>query len=509
MKKLYFSFLAVLCVLVGRSQDAAYYVGSGSDTAYLVIDFQDGTSDSSSVWGYLFDASMSVTGGDMLLDIAADEENLTVSAGSFLNDITFNSHVGIGGTNGFYWGTWSKSGVNAWASNSGISEVLANGDWFGCSFTDFSPAIEPGVAQKAYASKWFDKSKVDYWVGSGPDSSYLIVDFVDDVYGEAVTFVWGVKFTGNTTGEDMLNAVAAADANFGVLISGGFLSDITYGSYAGIGGSPSYWGTFSASNLSDWTMNAGISAIVADGGMFGVSYAAWPPRRPVTPVNAVNPDAVRFSDINEWIGTGTDSAVIVIDFNDGTADESMALGYLFSGITTAEDALNDLDAHYGAMDVTIGSGFLNDISFDTHAGIGGTNGFYWGTWSGTNGGNFEMNAGLSEQLSNGDWFGCAFTDFSPALPPSVSSPVQSTVSVTEFTEVTYSIYPNPTVGSISINIEGLQGGAYVISDLSGKVVMNGSLNNTTSISAEKLSAGFYNFTLITNNGLSTQKFQKL
>ena len=96
------------------SDDIIYYVGEGPDTAVLVIDFLDETVDSSYAWGYLFDATTSKTGGDMLAEISLDEEFLTVAlTGGFLADITFNDHEGLMGLPN-YWGTWSKTEETAW-----------------------------------------------------------------------------------------------------------------------------------------------------------------------------------------------------------------------------------------------------------------------------------------------------------------------------------------------------------------------------------------------------------
>ena len=60
------------------SDDVVYFVGEGPDTAYLEIDFLDGTEDSAYVWGFLFDDALDVSGGDILAAIAADEEKLDV-----------------------------------------------------------------------------------------------------------------------------------------------------------------------------------------------------------------------------------------------------------------------------------------------------------------------------------------------------------------------------------------------------------------------------------------------
>ncbi|MEO7080810.1 MAG: hypothetical protein ABIY71_04745, partial [Flavobacteriales bacterium] len=64
----------------------------------------------------------------------------------------------------------------------------------------------------------FDFSHVQYWVGAGADSSVLVVDFQDGT--DDASYAWGWLHNGGT-GEDMLNAIAAADVNFSIDLTGG------------------------------------------------------------------------------------------------------------------------------------------------------------------------------------------------------------------------------------------------------------------------------------------------
>jgi hypothetical protein len=504
-------FLLALCMsIAGRTQmtqsDLVYYVGAGPDTAVVVVDFLDGTADSSYAWGYLFDASNNLTGGDALQEIAADESNLTLDIGGFLNDITFNAHTGIGGSPN-YWGTWSRTSLTSWSSNSGIGEVLANGDWFGCSYTDFGPAIEPGDSYPAYASKWFAADDVDYWVGSGADTAIMVIDFVDDVYGEQVSYAWGYLFEGTTDGATMMADISANDANLAVLTGGGFLNDIFMNDLSGEAGSPYYWGTWSGTNLSDWTLNSGLSTAISNGDWFGASYADWEPRRPFTPSAAQDSAAFTFDDIpfssfgTHYAGFGPDTAMVVIDFNQG-AGTSYAFAYLFDAAdnVTAEDALNDLQNASDVLAVSIGGGFLNDIVF-VQSGIGGSPN-YWSTWSAVNNGGWYLNTGISEVLANGDWFGCSYTDFSPATFP-VTPTLQSLTSSLEENLITeIKAFPNPTTGQLTVFTE--ENVALQIFDLNGRLVYNETtISKQTLVDIAHLQAGIY--TLISSsNGSQAQ-----
>ena len=255
--------------------DLEYFVGSGSDTAMLIIDFKDGSlyaTDSSYAWGYLFNGT--TTGEDMLNDIAAADVNLTVNiASGFLNDVIYGAHQGIGGQPD-YWSTWSGTDSTSLATNSGIATSVAAGDWFAISYTDFNPAIKPGFPIAAFDPNTFTTADVYTWVGSGADSAILVVDFLTG--NTPSSFAWGVLFTDSTTGGDMLNEIAAADTNF-IVNATSFLNDIIYKTDSGMGGMPNYWGTWSATNYGNWAMNAGIGTKVVNGNLFGASYTDFAP----------------------------------------------------------------------------------------------------------------------------------------------------------------------------------------------------------------------------------------
>jgi hypothetical protein len=120
-------------------------------------------------------------------------------------------------------------------------------------------------------------------------------------------------------------------------------------------------------------------------------------------------------DVTYWVGEGENSAVLVIDFNQGDAEESLAWGFRFDGETTGGDMLEAIDQSDVAMRVNA-EAFLNDIFYITKTGVGGAPD-YWGTWSSDNGTEWESNSGLGEPVTDGGWFGCTYTDFNPAVAP--------------------------------------------------------------------------------------------
>lgn len=114
-------------------------------------------------------------------------------------------------------------------------------------------------------------NELQNWSGSGNKVAMLIVDFND---GSDDCYAFGFRFNGQATAENMLHAISQQNPEFQIIISGGFLMDITYNNHQGLGGNPYYWATFTWIN-GTWSMNMGISEPLQDSIIFGCSYTDW------------------------------------------------------------------------------------------------------------------------------------------------------------------------------------------------------------------------------------------
>jgi hypothetical protein len=79
--------------------------------------------------------------------------------------------------------------------------------------------------------------------------------------------------------------------------------------------------------------------------------------------------------------------------------------------------------------------------------------------------------------------------------------------ISEETELKWSIYPNPFNNTLIIKHPFSYNASYIITDISGKVVLTGDLRNN-SIQTNSISNGVYLFTIETENGVSTKKIIK-
>lgn len=151
-----------------------------------------------------------------------------------------------------------------------------------------------------------------------------------------------------------------------------------------------------------------------------------------------------FSDITNWVGTGTNQAAIVIDFQDGSAHPAYAWGFRWNGNASGEDLFKAvLGADPNLSSVITSYSFGDAVSsiayngtaagFGTHSQDGfnsGTPG-YWDYWTETtpsttvpdqpgSGANpwLESGVGFSARtLSNDSWDGWSWAANFVSTPP--------------------------------------------------------------------------------------------
>ena len=218
-----------------------------------------------------------------------------------------------------------------------------------------------------------------------------------------------------------------------------------------------------------------------------------------------------FEDVEYWIGEGENEALFVVDWNDGINPESLAWGFRFNDEPTGEEMLNQIAEADDRLEINMAAGFLNDIIFTngySHEGIGGTNGFYWGTFSGTNSGNWEINDGLTTTISEGDWFGCSFTDFNPAIVPDVSVAVSNPVGIQIMNSPLVHTFPNPFIDKIQIEAKNIS--QVNVLNMNGQLIYHNKLNDldNTIIDLSSLPKGMYILQVVSDEGMSVDRIVK-
>ncbi|MDD4575853.1 MAG: T9SS type A sorting domain-containing protein [Bacteroidales bacterium] len=129
--------------------------------------------------------------------------------------------------------------------------------------------------------------------------------------------------------------------------------------------------------------------------------------------HAQNPS---FSNIKFWTGTGEKVAMMIVDFNDGTTKDAYAWGYRYDSETlTAFDMLEAIAQADPNFNYEGSGGFISDIEYLSHSGIGGSPN-WWLTSTFENNA-WEMNSGVSENLTDSLVFGYSYTEWGDESNP--------------------------------------------------------------------------------------------
>jgi len=289
MKRITLLFLLFFTQLISAqftANDVKYYVGSGTETAYFIIDFKDGTDDRSYAWGYRYNATDNPSAADMLEDIDAEEPNLSVDiVNGYLKDIIFNSHSGID-SNPDWWSIWCQGGTSSSSLLMGggiASSQLQDGLWYGVSYGFMNPTSEhPATPIAAYSSEWYKSTDIVTWLGTGSNQSLVVVDFGTDTNNVADSYVFGIQYNGSITAEDALDLIQTElNSGFDYVMTTNVLSSVTIGNRRATATGSTAWKAYSGTDLSNWKIESDLSVITLDNNdWLGLSIGT---RRPFTP----------------------------------------------------------------------------------------------------------------------------------------------------------------------------------------------------------------------------------
>lgn len=353
-------------------------------------------------------------------------------------------------------------------------------------------------------SAQFTENDIKFWVGTGSKKAYFIADFNDNTTPKS--YAWGYRFDGNNLmAEDMINAIVAAEPKMEADILSGFLYSFKYNHHAP--GTDDYWIPWvgpSAENMSNKNNGAGYVAL-KDGLWFGIKYGLddmdIPPS---TPIPAYSSQWFASSQITNWIGTGSNKSLVVIDFGTdspgGTAN-SFVFGIKYNGTLTAEQALQLIQSQAPYFNVTTTNNQVSTLSLNNLTG--NTSGSdSWKVYKGKDLSSWQMKANLSQvQLSNNDWLGLSFGSRRPFTPTEAAN---ATLGVSTVNKKVFSIYPNPANDFIMIDTpEKLK--EVNIYSASGQKVMT---SQAAKINIQSLNSGVYFVEVKTVNDSTVYKVVK-
>ncbi|MFN1217747.1 T9SS type A sorting domain-containing protein [Chryseobacterium kwangjuense] len=303
MKKIYLFFL-LLCLQLFSAQftenDIKFWVGTGSKKAFLIADFNDSDHPTSYAWGYRYDAD-NLTMEDLINAIDAAEPKMEAEVPSgFLYSLNYNHHMPSVDD---YWSTWSGPTAENMQLNNGVNnDPLVDDKWYGISygygFTPTTPALShPSVPVAAYHSGWYSPSQITNWIGTGSNTSLVVIDFgTNNSAGEAHSFVFGIKYNGNLTAEQALQLIHAQASYFNFTSNNNQISTLSLNNFTGTASGSTTWKLFKGKDLSSWRGQTDLSQIqLSNNDWLGLGFGQ---RIPFTPKEASN-TTLGVSDISK------------------------------------------------------------------------------------------------------------------------------------------------------------------------------------------------------------------
>ncbi len=211
------------------ASDIQYWVGTGSNSAIVIIGWDDNATPTALAWGVHWNGSTTATG--LLDSIVAHDSRFSYSiSGSMMNSMAYNDGTlnlqpnpdDIGWWCYYLNGDW---GPYAWpncpVANNDVIEASESCSW---SLTTAIAATDPnGSSDDTPEDASFDASDILYWVGEGSNEVVMAVNWAD------TALAWGYRFNGESVSvATMMDDIAAADFRFSYSTNGGFISDINF-----------------------------------------------------------------------------------------------------------------------------------------------------------------------------------------------------------------------------------------------------------------------------------------
>ena len=224
-------------------EDIQYWVGEGSDSAVLIVNF--GSPDTAFAWGYLFNGSATV---QQMTDAitAADPRFWVVDRPSYYPDgdiffvISTGDTLSLSGRDEEYPYNYWEANINGGTSNSGNEQELVNGDVFKygdqrapsrvclqesggwCLLSAWTKEPTP-VSEPTPEDAEIAASEIVYWVGEGDNKVVFAINWAD------TALAWGYKFsTDSVFVSEIIGAIVRTDPRLNIVGDSAFISDFRY-----------------------------------------------------------------------------------------------------------------------------------------------------------------------------------------------------------------------------------------------------------------------------------------
>lgn len=350
----------------------------------------------------------------------------------------------------------------------------------------------------------FTENDIKFWVGTGSKKAYFIADFNDN--NSPKSYAWGYRFDANNLkAEDMINAIISAEPKMEADIPSGFLYSFKYNHHApSTDDSWITWTGLSAGNMSNQNNGVGYTTL-KDGLWFGIKYGlddmSIPPS---TPAPAYSSQWYTSSQITNWIGTGTNKSLVVVDFGTDSSNgnaHSFVFGIRYNGTLTAEQALQLIQSQTSYFNFTSANNQVSTLSLNSFTGNTSGSGS-WKVYKGKDLSSWQKKSNLSQiQLGNNDWLGLSFGERRPFTPTEAAN---VTLGVSQVNKKVLGVYPNPASDFIQVETSESLKEVNVYS-VTGQKVMT---SQAAKVNIQSLNKGVYLVEIKTTESSTIHKIVK-
>ena len=236
------------------ASDVQFWVGTGSNSAVVVIAWDDYTTPTAYAWGVHWNGT--ATALDLVDSIQAYDSRFHNGSSATVASATYTENGVTLTSDNDYWcytvnGNWATVGYTGYTmSNGDIMEISGS-----CYFTMTTAVAATDPNGPSVTEATIAPEDILYWVGEGANSAILAVNWAD------TALAWGYRWDGSATVESMMAAIADADPRFSYSGSG-WLNDITFNDgTVSLAGTPgNYWGS-----TNNGFMDMGMTQPLADG----------------------------------------------------------------------------------------------------------------------------------------------------------------------------------------------------------------------------------------------------
>ncbi len=207
-------------------------------------------------------------------------------------------------------------------------------------------------------------SNIQFWVGQG--SNEVVAAFFACGPSSPGGVAYGFRYNNTATIQEMLDSIAAADPNFSINYSSGFINSISYNNgtlqYNITGGMLTYTvNSVWASGLSDLLSNGAYFELTEWGDCTLPNTNIYYPEDPNTPT--IPEDAtIEADDLVYWVGNGENHAIVAVNWCDTAI--ALAWGVRFTGDSAlVADLMHTIALYDDRFSYQSASGAITNIIF--------------------------------------------------------------------------------------------------------------------------------------------------